>query len=195
MAYSTINTITLFFAMLAMVAAALVVLIAVSAVTGDRLGLIRALRSVALELAAAIAVTSMVGSLIMSEVLNFVPCLNCWIQRAFMYPAAVLLAVAVFTRRMVLVKAAALLSLLGLPVAIFHRYEQAAEIELGGFCAASAPCSTKYFEHFGFVTIPTMAGIGFAAIIALALVALRRPAPAVHITEQPAERETDDALI
>ncbi len=195
MSYSTINTITLFFAMLAMLAAAITVLIAVSALTGDRLGVIRSLRSVAVELAAAVAVTSTVGSLIMSEVLNFEPCLNCWVQRGFMYPAAALLAIAAFTRRMMLVKLAGLLALVGLPLSIFHRYEQAAGIEIGGLCGDGAPCSAKYFEHFGFVTIPTMAGIGFAAIIALVLVAVRAPVETIDHDTALDQTESDNALV
>lgn len=194
MSYSTINTITLFFAMLSILAIAIVVLVLASALTGDRFGIIGALRSVAVELAAAVAVTSMAGSLIMSEVLGFAPCLNCWIQRAFMYPAALLLTAAVFTKRMVLVKAAAILALLGLPVAVFHRYEQAIGTEIGGLCDAAVPCSAKYFEHFGFVTIPTMASIGFVTVIALSLVALR--APAVSAEEVLlADPNTDSALV
>ena len=181
--------------MLAMLAAAITVLIAVSALTGDRLGVIRSLRSVAVELAAAVAVTSTVGSLIMSEVLNFEPCLNCWVQRGFMYPAAALLAVAAFTKRMVLAKAAALLALIGLPIAIFHRYEQATGTEIGGLCGDGAPCSAKYFEHFGFVTIPTMAGIGFATIIALVLVAVRAPIVSADEHVVIDDIEADDALV
>lgn len=194
MSYSTINTITLFFAMLSLLAAAITVLIAVSAVTGDRLGVIRTMRSMAVELAAAVAVTSTVGSLIMSEVLNYEPCLNCWIQRGFMYPAAALLAVAAATKRMVLAKAAGLLALIGLPISIFHRYEQAVGVEIGGLCGDGAPCSAKYFEHFGFITIPTMAGIGFATIIALVLVAVRAPAAALD-DDYVDETESDEALV
>jgi disulfide bond formation protein DsbB len=167
MAASTINAITLFFALLAVVAAAIAIGIAVSVAVGDRLGLIPAFRSVALELAAAVATTAMVGSLILSEWIGYEPCLNCWIQRGFMYPASFLLIGSVITKRMTPAKVAGVLAVLGLCVSIFHRYEQATGVEIGGLCDASAPCSTKFVEQFGFMTIPTMAGCGFAAIIAL----------------------------
>ncbi len=142
----------------------------ISALTGDRLRVIAALRPIGVELAAAVATTSMVGSLILSEAIGYVPCLNCWIQRAFMYPAALLLIAAAASKRMALASVAGMLSVAGLCVSIFHRYEQAAGVEIGGLCDAAAPCSTKFVNHFGFMTIPTMAGCGFAAIIALVAV-------------------------
>ncbi|MDH3293240.1 MAG: disulfide bond formation protein B [Acidimicrobiia bacterium] len=179
MAASTINAITLFFSLLAIVAGAITVAIALSAASGDRLGVIAVLRPVALELAAAVATTAMVGSLVLSEVIGFEPCLNCWIQRGFMYPAAFLLIGSLTLKRPILAKVAGWLAIPGLAVSIFHRYEQAVGTEIGGLCAASAPCSTKFVEHFGFMTIPTMAGCGFAAIIALvAISAWRRARPA-----------------
>jgi disulfide bond formation protein DsbB len=36
-----------------------------------------------------------------------------------------------------------------------------------GFCSATAPCTALWFRHFGFITIPLMAGIGFLTIAAL----------------------------
>jgi len=175
MSYSTANTITTFFALLAVAAAALAVAVAISGLTGDRFKLIENLRPVAIEVATAIATTAMVGSLILSEAIGYEPCLNCWIQRAFMYPAALLLIGSVVTGRFGLAKIAGVLAILGLPVSIFHRYEQAAGIEIGGLCDAAAPCSTKFVEHFGFMTIPTMAGCGFAAIVALVAISLPHP--------------------
>lgn len=174
MSYSTANTITFFFALLAVVAAGIAVAVAISALTGDRLRIIARLRPVAVELAAAVATTSMIGSLILSEAIGYVPCLNCWIQRAFMYPAALLLIGSVITKRPGPARLAGGLSVLGICVSIFHRYEQAAGVEIGGLCDASAPCSTKFVNHFGFMTIPTMAACGFAAVIALTAISVWR---------------------
>jgi disulfide bond formation protein DsbB len=177
---STTEAVTTFFALLALLAAAIAVAIVVSALTGDRLGVIAALRPIAVEVAAAVATTAMVGSLILSEVIGYEPCLNCWIQRGFMYPASLLLLAALFTRKAALVAAAGVLATLGLPVAVFHRIEQAIGTEIGGVCDAATPCSAKWVEHFGFMTIPTMAGCGFAAVIALVAIHFfpRNPSPA-----------------
>lgn len=172
MSYSTANTITFFFALLAVVAAGIAVSVLVSALIGDRFRVIANLRPVALELAAAVATTAMVGSLLLSEAIGYVPCLNCWIQRAFMYPSSLLLIASVVTKRTGPARLAGGLSVLGLCVSFFHRYEQSAGVEIGGLCDASAPCSTKFVNHFGFMTIPTMAGCGFAAIIALTAISV-----------------------
>jgi disulfide bond formation protein DsbB len=128
--------------------------------------LIASVKGVAVELAAAIALISTLGSLYLSEVANYLPCRLCWVQRGFMYPAAALLLVALVVRRRALVAAAGVLALIGLPISLFHRWEQAVG-EIAGFCDASNPCSSRWVNHFGFVTIPTMAAVGFAGVLSL----------------------------
>lgn len=185
------QTVTLFFALLAVALTVVIGALGLSALVdrADRLTVRAQLRPVALEGAAAVAVVSTAGSLYLSEIAGFVPCRLCWIQRGFMYPAAVLLVVAVVTGRHRAGVAAAGLALVGLPVALFHRLEQAAG-EVGAFCDPSAPCSSRWVDHFGFVTIPTMAAVGFAGIVALvALVALHRPLR----PSEPSDRELSPA--
>lgn len=162
------ETETLFFAMLALALVALLAAIGLSLVfdRSGRIGLIDQVRPVALELATAVAVVCTLGSLYLSEVIGFIPCRLCWWQRAFMYPAALLLVGAVITKRRALSLGAVGLSVIGLPVSIYHRLVEAGTIG-GDACDPSIPCSFKWFEHFGFVTIPTMAGIGFVGVITL----------------------------
>lgn len=167
------ETVTLFFALLAGALAVGLVVLGVSAVTGRPNGLVTAVSDIAVELAALVAVAATAGSLYLSEVANFRPCFLCWVQRGFMYPAAVLLVIGVFTRHRLPVLAAGVLSAIGLPIALFHRYEQAVG-ELGALCDASNPCSSRWVSHFGFVTIPTMAAVGFAAVAILTTLHLRR---------------------
>ena len=164
-----VETVTLFFALLAGLAALAVVALAVSAAIGDRLGVIAALAPVGVELAALVALTATLGSLYLSEVAGFEPCRLCWVQRAFMYPGALLLLGAVAFRRHWPAVVAAALAVPGLAVALFHRYEQ----EVGGgagFCDPSVPCTYRWVDHFGFVTIPTMAATAFAAVATLVAV-------------------------
>lgn len=164
------ETATLFFALLA--ATLVVVLAAVGASfvvdRGGRLGLVEQLRPFAVEAAAAVAVTCTLGSLYLSEVAGFDPCRLCWVQRAFMYPAAALLIGAVATRRRGLAYAGAALAAVGLPVSVFHRIEQSAG-EIGSFCDAANSCAERWVNHFGFVTIPTMAAVGFGGILVFVL--------------------------
>lgn len=164
------ETATLFFALLAMALVAGLVALAVAWVVGRgrERSLIAPVRAVAVELAAAIAVVAMLGSLYLSEVANFRPCRLCWVQRGFMYPAAVLLVGALVRRSKggLLVKVAGLLALIGLPISLFHRWDQWTG-QASGLCDAVNPCSARWVNHFGFVTIPTMAAIGFTGVLAL----------------------------
>ncbi len=185
-----VETVTLFLAMLAVVALVGSVALVASFAAGDRLGLWAAVRPLSTEFAAAVAVTATAGSLYLSEGAHYTPCRLCWIQRGFMYPAALLLVAAVVTRRAWLRLTAAGLAAIGLLVAIFHRYEQ----EFGGigdFCQADNPCSLRWVDEFGFMTIPTMAGIGFLTIVTL--VVLReldeRRTPATASAPAAAESE------
>ena len=179
-----VDTVTLFFALLAGLASLVTLSITGSAATGDPLGINATIRPVAIELAAAVALISMFGSLYLSEIVGYEPCRLCWIQRGFMYPAAILLVLALVISRgqtgrgrpnlaKALAGIAGLLALIGLPVSIFHRYEQAAG-GIGEFCDQDNPCSLRWVEEFGFVTIPVMAGIGFLTVATLVALALRR---------------------
>jgi disulfide bond formation protein DsbB len=161
-----VDTVTLFLALLAVVAFVVAVGLLISFATGDRLGLWAALRPLSTESAAAVAVTATAGSLYLSEVAHYTPCRLCWIQRGFMYPAAVLLVVSAVTGRAWARHLAGILAVVGLPVSLFHRYEQAFG-GVGDFCEQDNPCSLRWVNEFGFMTIPTMAGIGFFAIAVL----------------------------
>lgn len=118
--------------------------------------------------AAAIAFVATTGSLYYSEVVGFVPCTLCWAQRAAMYPLAVLLPVLALTRAEPLRRGTRLLTLVGLGLSVWHVAIQRVPALSGTVsCSADAPCSAAWVQIFGVLTIPTMAGLGFAAIIAL----------------------------
>lgn len=163
---------TFFFALLTVALVAGLLLLAAAALVDRQAELVATVRASAVELAAGVAVVSTLGSLYLSEIAGYTPCRLCWVQRLFMYPAAALLLVSLASGRRALAVVAGALAAVGLPVALFHRYEQA----VGGFeglCDAASPCSARWVEHFGVITIPTMAACGFAAIVALLAVQTR----------------------
>jgi hypothetical protein len=125
---------------------------------------------VALPLAAAIATVATAGSLYLSEVAGYLPCTLCWYQRIAMYPLVVILGVAAWRRDRTAWLTALPLAVLGSVIAVWH-----IAIErrpgLGGVCDPAAPCSLRWVEEFGFLTLPTMALIGFVAIGVLTLAA------------------------
>jgi disulfide bond formation protein DsbB len=100
------ETVTTFLALLAVVALVVVVLSAGTAVVAKLRGATprwaadtrAAVAPVALPLATAVALTCTLGSLYLSEVAKFPPCILCWYQRIAMYPLVVILAVASLRR-------------------------------------------------------------------------------------------------
>jgi disulfide bond formation protein DsbB len=178
------QTVTLFFALLAVVAQASVAVAVVLAVGGRwspalrRAG--RGLRAEvgpqALGLAAAVAAVCTAGSLYLSEVAHFPPCRLCWLQRAAMYPQVALLGVAAVRRDLRIRRVSAVIVALGSCVSVWHLVvERYPELETSS-CDPANPCSIIWVERFGYLTIPAMALSGFALILVLLAVA-RPPAP------------------
>ena len=126
----------------------------------------------------AIAAVATAGSLFFSEHSHFIPCRLCWYQRIFMYPLAIVLLGAALRRD---IRGAFLytvwLPIIGAGVAGYHIYiEYHPEAETQG-CKIGAPCTIKWIDKFGYVTLPVLAISAFAAIITLLLFAWSRREP------------------
>lgn len=128
-----------------------------------------------LYLAWLVALVAMGGSLYFSEVRQFVPCSLCWYQRILMYPLVFILGIASF-RQDVGVRVYALpLSVLGGLIAIYHVLEQNVPgFGAPGLCRVGVPCSAKYINWLGFISIPVLSLTAFTLITAL-LLSLRKP--------------------
>ena len=122
-----------------------------------------------------VALVATLGSLFFSEVSQFIPCRLCWFQRIGMYPLTAILLIAAIRRDL---RGGALyglpLAVFGALVAIYHIYiEYHPEAETAG-CKIGAPCSTKWIDKLGYITIPVLSLTAFLAIIALLAMALSR---------------------
>ena len=125
-------------------------------------------------LAFAIALASMLGSLYYSEVRDLPPCLLCWYQRICMYPLVVITAVGIWRRDAGMPWYALPLSIAGFGFAVYHYLLQKGIIaEALAPCQAGISCTTKQVEYFGFVTIPFLSGLAFAAIAVCLIVMIR----------------------
>ena len=119
-------------------------------------------------------------SLLYSEVLGFVPCSLCWLQRVALYPQ-VLLVLAAFKLKDAKHSSVygTVLSIFGLVVAVYQYVLQALPQDLyeSGLmpCLAdgTADCSKKIIEVFGFVTFPFLSGVLFLFLIVVYLHRLR----------------------
>ncbi|OVE74587.1 hypothetical protein BVX95_02020 [archaeon D22] len=119
-----------------------------------------------------ISATATLGSLFFSEILGFLPCKLCWIQRIFMYPIAILSGVALY-RKDINVKYYILpLAIIGSLFSIYHYFTQLFPAETGSiFCAiGEASCQTAYTFAYGYITIPMMALTAFILIIVFSLI-------------------------
>lgn len=123
----------------------------------------------ALVLASIVACVATLGSLFFSLVRDFIPCELCWYERIAMYPLVVILIVAAVRRdRWAWVTAAPFL-VAGLGVTAWHLYLEANPGVVA--CTQGIPCSMKWIEELGFITIPTMASTAFALIAVLVALA------------------------
>ena len=126
-----------------------------------------ALSRFALPLAAAIALTSMLGSLYFSEVANYLPCTLCWYQRIAMYPLGVILVIASVRRDRAIRWYVVPLAGIGALISLYHWIlERFPDLD-AGVCSVQVPCEFVWFERFGFITLPFMALTAFVAVITL----------------------------
>jgi disulfide bond formation protein DsbB len=175
----SVDAVTTFFALLAVLALAGVVVAAVtwvvSVARGGAPGWAREARAavapVAVPLAGAVALTSTLGSLYLSEVAKYPPCILCWYQRIAMYPLALTLLIAALRRERDVRWYVVPPALIGLGIAIYHYLIERFPDSVSFSCSADVPCSTVWVWKFHFLSIPGMAGVGFAAVIALVLLA------------------------
>ena len=121
----------------------------------------------ALWMAWIVAAVATVGSLVYSEVIHFIPCRLCWFQRIAMYPLSVILLVGAIRKEAIARFYALPLALGGLAISVWHYLTQAFPNLEGGACDPANPCSAKYVDVFGFISIPFMAGSGFTLIAVL----------------------------
>jgi disulfide bond formation protein DsbB len=121
-----------------------------------------------------VALVAMLGSLYYSEVRGFIPCTLCWYQRILMYPLVAILLAGLIRRDPGVAAYVLPLSLLGILVAAYHY-----SLQLGlwggqsAACRVGVPCSGRYINWLGFITIPFQALVAFIFITGLTLAARR----------------------
>ena len=124
-----------------------------------------------------VAMVATLGSLFFSEVMYFIPCTMCWYQRIAMYPLVFLLGQGLLTNQGIAsVRFALPIALVGWFFAAYHTLLHAGLIEEDAVpCSQGVPCSVKYIEWFGFISIPVLSLTAFTLIVG-ALFFIRRNA-------------------
>lgn len=152
----------------------------------DPRGLRAQLEQWAIPLAWLVAVGATLGSLWYSEVKDFVPCEFCWYQRIAMYPLAVVLARVPWFGDHRPARYLLPLPVIGAGLSIYH-YQLQLFPEQSSSCSAFAPCTGKWVEVWGFVTIPLLALAAFVLIGLLLHIAGsdRRQGPTADVSSSP----------
>ena len=120
------------------------------------------------------AFVATVGSLYFSEVLKLPPCILCWYQRIAMYPLVLIIAVGMMRKDKNMPCYGLPLAIAGLLIAIYQNLLYYNIIpESTAPCTLGISCTTKYFEWFGFITIPFLSLLAFVVIIVCLAVSLK----------------------
>src|SRR5207237_5620973 len=134
-------TVSLFLALLAVVAEAAVAVVIVLVVVGRRQAVVGAVGPQALLLACCVAAVAMAGSLYFSEVAHFTPCRLCWYQRIAMYPLVPILGLAAWRRDPGVRPYGLVLSVPGMIVAAYHVLVERYPSLESSVCEVSNPCT------------------------------------------------------
>lgn len=175
----TVDTMATFFALLAVLGITIVVVAVVAGVwalvarrePAWSTWLRAAAAPLALPFAAAVALTCTLGSLYLSEVAGFPPCELCWYQRIAMYPLSVILVVAALRRDTSVRWYAVPIAVIGFGISVYHYVLERFPDSVASSCSVDVPCTTVWLWKFHFLSIPAMAGVGFALIITAVAVA------------------------
>jgi len=173
----SVATMSLFFALLTVVANVVVVVavvLAVAARFSERAaGGLRWLRDMvdgaSLALAALVGLVATLGSLYLSEIAHFPPCQLCWYQRIAMYPLPVILGIAAWRRDFGIRPYAIALAAIGSAISVYHYQLERFPDQSSLSCSVDVPCTTVWIWRFHYISIPFMALSGFALIVTLLL--------------------------
>jgi len=124
----------------------------------------------ALHLALLQAIVAMVGSLYMSDVKGYAPCVLCWYQRIAMYSLIPILLIGYFRGDEKVYHYVTPIAFTGWAIALYHNLLYTGIIKNEDMCSFGISCTTKYVEYLGFITIPLMSLTGFSTILVLSIV-------------------------
>ena len=128
-----------------------------------------------LGLALTLGATAM--TLYYSEVLGFLPCGWCWVQRVFLWPQVLLFAIALYKRDRAAADYSIAFSVFGAAAALYQHY-----LQMGGSALVPCPasgagdCAQRFLFEFNYITFPLMAATLFGFLIVLMFFVRRRTA-------------------
>lgn len=134
------------------------------------------LRWILLFISWVIAVIATLGSLFFSDIMEFTPCTLCWYQRIAMYPLVIIFLIGMISTDDTVLTYASPFVLIGWFMSFYHNLLHYGIVpESASPCVQGIPCSTKYIEWLGFLSIPMFSFIAFS-ILAILLFTMKKKA-------------------
>lgn len=124
----------------------------------------------ALYIALIQALIAMVGSLYLSDIKGYAPCVLCWYQRIAMYSLVPILFIGFFRGDEKVYHYVTPIAFVGWFVALYHNLLYTGIIKNAESCSYGISCTTTYVEYFGFITIPLMSFTAFSIILILSII-------------------------
>jgi disulfide bond formation protein DsbB len=125
------------------------------------------LKEYSIYIAWGFSLIAMLGSLYYSEVMSLPPCVLCWYLRICLYPLVAILGVGIWQKNKKVYLYAFPLTAVGLVISVYHNllYYNVLSESLAP-CLAGVSCTTRMFNLFGFLPIPTQ---GLIAVVLINL--------------------------
>ncbi|HQS13554.1 MAG TPA: disulfide bond formation protein B [Sphingorhabdus sp.] len=122
-----------------------------------------------------VALSSSLGAIFIGEVMGQMPCELCWLQRAFMFPLAIILGIAAFRSDRGVTPYALTLAGAGWVVSLYHAllYFGFAPEKIRP-CGSGPSCSDNAMTLFGSIPIPLLSLSAFTAIAFILALVFRR---------------------
>lgn len=120
---------------------------------------------------------SILGSLFFSEIARLPACFLCLVERALMYPQIIFFGWYLYKPHRSILYSTLFLSIAGFIVSAYQIALENGAVKDILSCetlGSGVSCSVKYFELFGYLTIPVMSISVFAVLITLCVVVLHR---------------------
>jgi disulfide bond formation protein DsbB len=124
----------------------------------------------ALHIALIQALVATLGSLYLSDIKGYAPCVLCWYQRIAMYTLVPILIIGYFRGDEKVYHYVTPIAFVGWLFALYHNLLYTGIISAKESCSYGISCTTKYVEYFGFITIPLMSLTAFSFILICATV-------------------------
>lgn len=118
-----------------------------------------------------ISFSALAVSEVYSEIIGWVPCLRCWIDRIFIFPQAIIFAIAMWKKDRTVWLYSLGLTLFGLANAVYHLYIYYFNEGLEPCDASGVSCVQRLVSEFGgYISIPMNALSGFVALLVLVII-------------------------